>query len=185
MKPRTLNMQPIARAVLLLALMFWSVPAIAADRFHYQLYTDADHYGIVVFPQKYIFTELEDFIKTLGFKDVESGVAILRFGSVNRNGTYMMPESVQKKHNIDKFVILQILDDRQSIMVGIWEQEHGLTLPSSVFQMGDVRNKLPQTLDIFRKQSGKKPKTPILFQKQNYHSPEALEQSGKNIDQGD
>ena len=168
MNPHPHNRKPARKRFwslcLILGLLVMASPAQAADRFQYHLYTDVDHYGIVVFPKKYLFEDLDQLIKTMGFQDTESGGAVWRFGSVNRNGTYMMPESVQKKHNIEMFVILQILEDQASIMVGIWEQEFGLTLPSSVFQMEEVRKKLPQTLDIFRKKSGKTPKTPISDQ---------------------
>lgn len=154
-----------ASILLILGVLILTTPVWAKDKFHYQMYTDIDNHGVVVFPKGYIFEDLDHFIKSLGFKDTESGVAVFRFGSVNRNATYMMPEETQKKYNVQKFVILQVLEDRASIMVGIWEQEHGLTLPSAVFRMDDVRNKLPQTLDIFRKQAGKKPKTPISYRR--------------------
>ena len=124
---------------------------------HYRLYQNHERYGIVIWPREHIYPELENFVKSLDFKAVDEGTARMRFHELNRNGTYMMPESVQKKHEIQRFIILQILDDRMSIMVGIWEQEFGLTLPQKVYDLEAVKQNIPKTLDMFRELSGKKP----------------------------
>lgn len=123
----------------------------------YRLYQNPEKYGIVIWPRQNIYPELEDFVTSLGFKVVDEGLGKMRFDDVNRNGTYMMPESVQKEHEIERFIILQILDDRLSIMVGIWEQEFGLTLPQKVYGLDEVKKNIPETLEMFRELSGKKP----------------------------
>ena len=63
-----------------------------------------------------------------------------------------MPREVQKKHGLEKFIILQILNDGVGIMVGIYEQEFGLTLPTKVFIVQELKDNISKTLDIFRKQ---------------------------------
>ena len=59
---------------------------------------------------------------------------------------------MQKKHRLEKFIILQILNDGVGIMVGIYEQEFGLTLPTKVFIVQELKDNISKTLDIFRKQ---------------------------------
>jgi hypothetical protein len=136
--------------LLVLALPF-TVEA-AAPKYFYQLYTHPESFGVVVFPKKSIFPELEETIQSLGFKKAESGEAVMRSGSKNENFTYMMPKEVQKKHRMEKFIILQILNDGVGIMVGINEQEFGLTLPTKVFVVQELKDNISKTLDIFRKQ---------------------------------
>ena len=126
--------------------------AFAASPYQYQLYKNSENLGIVIFPKKLIYPELDDFIVSLNFKHVESGEAAMRYGNKKENSTYMMPAEVQEKHKIEMFVVLQVLMDKQSIMVAIYDEEFGLTLPSRVFQLEDVKKNLPKTLDVFRKQ---------------------------------
>ncbi len=126
----------------------------AASPYQYQLYKNSENLGIVIFPKKYIYPELDNFVLSLKFKNVESGEAAMRFGNKKENTTYMMPAEVQEKHKIEKFVVLQVLNDKQSIMIGVYDEEFGLTLPSRVFQLEDVMENLPKTLDVFRQQLG-------------------------------
>jgi len=135
--------------VLILALPF---SAEAGSKYYYQLYTQPENFGLVIFPKESIFPELEETIQSLNFKKVESGEAIMRSGVKKENFTYMMPLEVQKKHNLEKFIILQILSDGVGIMVGIYEQEFGLTLPTKVFVIEELKDNMVQTLEVFRKQ---------------------------------
>ena len=50
----------------------------------------------------------------------------MRHGTKNENATYMMPLEVQKKHSIEKFIVIQVLDS-MSMLVGIYDPEWGLT----------------------------------------------------------
>jgi len=136
--------------MMVLALPF-SVEA-AASKFMYQLYTHPESFGLVIFPKERIFTELEEVTQSLGFTKAESGEAVMRSGNKNENFTYMMPEDVQKKHRLEKFIILQIMNDGVGVMVGIYEQEFGLTLPTKVFIVQELKDNISKTLDIFRKQ---------------------------------
>lgn len=124
----------------------------AGPKYLYQLYGNPENFGLVVFPKKSIFPELEQTIQSLGFKKIESGEAVMRSGSKNENFTYMMPKDAQKKHKLEKFIILQILADGVGIMVGIYEQEFGLTLPTKVFVVQELKENISKTLGIFRKQ---------------------------------
>lgn len=134
---------------MLLALPF---TAEAGSKYYYQLYNNSENFGLVIFPKESIFPELQQTIQTLGFKKIESGEAVMRSGSKKKNFTYMMPKEVQKKHRLEKFIILQILTDGVGIMVGIYEQEFGLTLPTKVFVVEELKDNISKTLDIFRKQ---------------------------------
>lgn len=135
--------------VLVLALPF---NAEAGSKYFYQLYLQPENFGLVVFPKKMIFPELEETVQSLGFKKAESGEAVMRSGSKKDNFTYMMPEAVQKKHRLEKFIILQILTDGVGIMVGIYEQEFGLTLPTKVFIVDELKDNISKTLEIFHRQ---------------------------------
>ncbi len=135
--------------ILVFALPF---SAEAGSKYFYQLYTNPENFGLVVFPKESIFPELEETIQTLGFKKIESGEAVMRSGNKKDNFTYMMPKEVQTKHRLEKFIILQILTDGVGIMVGVYEQEFGLTLPTKVFIVHELKDNISKTLDIFRKQ---------------------------------
>ena len=124
----------------------------AAPKYFYQLYTNPENFGVVVFPKASLFPELEEAVQSLGFKQAETGEAVMRSGNKNENFTYMMPKDVQKKHRLEKFIILQILNDGVGVMVGIYEQEFGLTLPTKVFIVQELKDNISKTLNIFRKQ---------------------------------
>ncbi len=124
----------------------------AGSGYDYQLYSNPENFGVVVFPKKMIFPELEEAVLSLGFKKAQSGKAVMRSGSLKENYTYMMPKDVQKKHRLEKFIILQILTDGVGIMVGIYEQQFGLTLPTKVFIVEELNDNISKTLDIFRRQ---------------------------------
>ncbi len=136
--------------VMVLALPFTS--AEAGSKYFYQLYTNPENFGLVIFPRELIFPELEETIRSLDFKKIESGEAVMRSGNKKENFTYMMPADVQKKHRLEKFIILQILTDGVGIMVGIYDQEFGLTLPTKVFIVQELKGNISKTLDVFRKQ---------------------------------
>jgi hypothetical protein len=61
----------------------------------------------------------------------------------------MMPLEVQKKHSIEKFIVIQVLDS-MSMLVGIYDPEWGLTLPSAIVEMETIKQNIPKTLNIFR-----------------------------------
>jgi hypothetical protein len=128
---------------------FFSFSPQAWAGYDYQLYKNHEDYGIVIFPKKYIYKELADFIVSVSFESVESGKAVMRRGSKNENETLMMPLAVQKKHSIKKFIVIQVLS-KDSMLVGIYDPEWGLTLPSSPHSIEAMRKNIPKTLNIFR-----------------------------------
>lgn len=136
-------------ALIALALFLAPAQAQAKSNYDYQLYKNHENYGIVVFPKKYIFKELSDYISSLLFLEVESGKAVMRRGSKNENETLMMPLEVQKKHSIEKFIVIQVLSPRE-MLVGIYDPEWGLTLPSATFDMEVLKQNIPKTLNTFR-----------------------------------
>ena len=99
--------------------------------YNYQLYKNFENFGILIFPEDRIFTGLGKYIQKIGFNPVESGQAVMRFGLKNENQTLMMPESVQNKHSMDRFIILQIIAN-DNMVVGIFDPEWGLTLPGPI-----------------------------------------------------
>jgi hypothetical protein len=117
--------------------------------YDYQLYKNHEDFGIVVFPKKHIHKELGDYIASISFKAVESGKAVMRRGSKNENETLMMPLEVQKKHSIEKFIVIQVLG-LYEMLVGIYDPEWGLTLPSAPHGMESMKKNIPKTLNIFR-----------------------------------
>ena len=118
--------------------------------YNYQLYKNYENFGILVFPKDQIFVELEEYIQEIGFNPVESGQAVMRFGPNNENQTYLMPESVQIKHSMNRFIVLQVIA-HQNILVGISDPEWGLTLPSAIFRLNGIKQNIPKTLNMFRK----------------------------------
>jgi len=124
-------------------------PVLANSSYDYQLYKNHENYGIVVFPKSSIFNDLDDYFTYLSFEKKDSGKAVMRYGSKNENSTFMMPLNVQKKHLIKKFIIIQILNEK-SMLIGVYDPEWGLTLPSTMFQMDTVKKNIPKTLNIFR-----------------------------------
>lgn len=136
-------------AIFLLLLLCYHPPAHAGE-IQYKLFKNEESFGIVVFPVENIFAGLNDYIRSINFKEVETGVAVMRFGTTNRdNQTYMMPESTQKKHAIEKFIILQVLSDN-GVLVGIYDPTWGLTLPFATHDLDTVKKNIPKTLDLFR-----------------------------------
>ena len=122
---------------------------IQAWVYDYQLYNNHENFGIVVFPKKQIHKELGDYINSISFTAVESGKAVMRRGSKNENETLMMPMEVQKKHSIEKFIVIQILG-KYEMLAGIYDPEWGLTLPSSRHDLEAIKKNIPKTLNIFR-----------------------------------
>ena len=61
----------------------------------------------------------------------------------------MMPLEVQKKNSIEKFVVIQVLTARE-MLIGIYDPEWGLTLPSSSFDIKTLKQNIPKTLNAFR-----------------------------------
>ena len=125
------------------------VPVSTASGQEYQLYKNSENFGIVVFPKRHHFPELDQYFRSLVFESVSSGKAVMRFGSKGENETLMMPLQVQREHAIEKFIVIQILADHK-MLVGIFDPEWGLTLPSSTYLMDAVKQNIPKTLNIFR-----------------------------------
>ena len=141
-------MNKIQILLVVFASLLWGMvsPAWAYD---YQLYKNRENIGIVVFPKNFIYPDLEKYILSQAFDSTESGKAVMRSGSKGENETFMMPLETQKEHGITRFIVLQVLQDH-NLLVGIFEPEWGLTLPSSIFTLQDVKEKIPQTLNVFR-----------------------------------
>ncbi|MCH8156550.1 MAG: hypothetical protein IID18_02160 [Nitrospinae bacterium] len=124
--------------------------APVAAEFQYQLYKNPENFGILVFPKDSIFADLEEYVQSIGFDPVESGKAVMRSGSKGLNATYMMPEPVQEKHSIKRFIVLQVIAG-QNILVGVFDPDWGLTLPSAIYRLDEVKRNIPKTLNLFRK----------------------------------
>jgi hypothetical protein len=118
--------------------------------YNYQLYKNFENFGILIFPKDRIFTGLGDYLKEIGFNPVESGQAVMRFGLKNENQTMMMPESVQNKHSMDRFITLQVIAN-DNMVVGIFDPEWGLTLPGPIFNLNGIKENISKTLNLFRK----------------------------------
>ena len=136
-------------ALIALTLFLAPVQARAGSSYDYQLYKNNESYGIVVFPKKYIFKALGDYIASISFSEVESGKTVMRRGSRNENATLMMPLEVQKQHSIEKFIVIQVLGQYE-MLAGIYDPDWGLTLPSAVHGMVALKENIPKTLNIFR-----------------------------------
>lgn len=126
--------------------------ARAASPYQYDLYLNAEKFAIVVFPLP-VNADLREWMVSRGFKKEDSGDAVFRHGTKNENGTYMMPESIQKKHGIVKFIVIQILSP-VTYMVGVYDPEWGLTLPQAIFSLNELQENIPKTLEIFRGRDG-------------------------------
>ena len=124
-------------------------PALANSDYDYQLYKNQENYGIVVFPKSRIFKDLDSYFTFLSFETTNSGKAVMRYGSKNENSTYMMPLDIQKKYSIEKFIVIQIISEK-NMLVGVYDPEWGLTLPSTIFQMDTIKKNIPKTLNVFR-----------------------------------
>jgi hypothetical protein len=135
----------------LIALILFLVPmqATAGSSYDYQLYKNQENYGIVIFPKKFISKELRDHISSISFLKVESGKAVMRRGTKNENESLMMPIDVQKKHSIEKFIVIQVLTERE-MLAGVYDPQWGLTLPSSSFGLEAFKTNIDKTLNVFR-----------------------------------
>ena len=138
--------------------------ALADSGHEYKLFKNSENYGIVVFPKKLMFEDLENYLLSIPFKFAESGKAVMRHGSKNENATYMMPMEVQRSHSIEKFIVIQIIDP-MSMMVGVYDPEWGLTLPSAIVEMETIKQNIPKTLNIFRG---------VNRQRQTYYIPQKI-----------
>lgn len=91
----------------------------------------------------------------------------MRSGSKGENETFMMPLDVQKKHSIEKFMVIQVLAQFR-MMIGIFDPEWGLTLPSSIFGFEEMKKNIPKTLDVFR---GNNKRKAIQWQEKSKSTP--------------
>ena len=149
--------------ILALVFLFGAHSASPSFGYDYQLYKNSEDFGIVVFPKAKIFDELDQYLTSSIFEKVESGKAVMRYGSKGENESLMMPLDVQKKHGIEKFMVIQVLSQRE-MLIGIFDPEWGLTLPSTVFGMDGMRKNIPKTLDVFR---GDNPRKEIYWRDRN------------------
>ena len=138
--------------ILALFVWLWASPGFG---YEYQLYKNGENFGIVVFPKDKLSADLDQYIQSLLLEPVESGEAVMRSGSKGENETYMMPLGVQKKYSIEKFMVIQVLTQSR-MMIGVFDPEWGLTLPSSVFGMEDMKKNIPKTLNVFRGKNKRK-----------------------------
>ena len=129
--------------------MFSVSPCFAENDIEYQLHKNYENYGIVVFPKHISSPELDTYIKSIDFEPVESGKVVMRFGPKGENSTYMMPLEVQKKYDIKKFIVVQVLPDHR-LMIGIYDPEWGLTLVETKYLLKEIVDNIPKTLDVFR-----------------------------------
>ena len=133
-------------SILALFVWLWASPGFG---YEYQLYKNGENFGIVVFPKDKLSADLDEYIQSIPLEPVESGEAVMRSGSKGENETYMMPLGVQKKYSIEKFMVIQVLTQSR-MMIGIFDPEWGLTLPSSIFGFDEMKKNIPKTLDVFR-----------------------------------
>ena len=138
--------------ILLFTFLGFPFSALADSANEYKLYKNHENYGIVVFPKKLIFKDLENYLFSIPFESAESGKAVMRHGTKNENATYMMPLEAQKRHSIEKFIVIQVIDS-MSMLVGVYHPEWGLTLPSAIVEMETIKQNIPKTLNVFRGQN--------------------------------
>ena len=136
-------------AILFCLLLGLPSTVLAGSDYDYQLYKNHENFGIVVFPKENIFKDLDNYLKSIPFEVAKSGEAVMRHGSKEENATYMMPLEVQKKHSIEKFIVIQILGDN-SMLAGIYDPQWGLTLPSTMYQLEAIKENISKTLNVFR-----------------------------------
>ena len=141
-------MRPLI-AILFCFLLGLPSTVLAGSDYDYQLYRNHENFGIVVFPKENISNDLDNYLKSIPFEVAESGKAVMRHGSKDENATYMMPLAVQKKHSIEKFIVIQILGDN-SMLAGIYDPQWGLTLPSTMYQLEAIKENILKTLNVFR-----------------------------------
>jgi len=123
--------------------------------YDYQLYKNFENLGILIFPKDRIVKDLDQYIQQKGFNPVESGQAVMRFGLKNENQTFMMPKSVQEKHSMTRFIVLQVIAN-QNMVVGIYDPQFGLTLPGPIYDLDGIKKNIPKTLNLFRKHLNKR-----------------------------
>ena len=123
--------------------------------YDYQLYKNFEDLGILIFPKDRIFKELDEYVQQKGFNPIESGQAVMRFGLKNENQTLMMPKSVQEKHSMAQFILLQVIAN-QNMVVGIYDPQFGLTLPGPIYGLDGIKQNIPKTLNLFRKHLNKR-----------------------------
>ena len=97
-------MMRISLAAIIFAVASLTLTAPGAWAYDYQLYKNAEKFGIVVFPKAYLSSELDGYIHSIAFEPAESGKAVMRYGTKGENETLMMPEEVQARHGIEKFI---------------------------------------------------------------------------------
>jgi len=127
----------------------------AMNDIEYQLYKNSENFGIVVFPKNVLSPELDSYAKSIDFESVETGKAVKRRGTKGKDETYMMPQVVQEKYYIKKFIIIQVLP-KNELIIGIYDPEWGLTLPDIKFSLEEIKPNIPKTLEIFRGANQKK-----------------------------
>ena len=123
--------------------------------YDYQLYKNFENLGILIFPKDRIVKDLDQYVQQKGFNPVESGQAVMRFGLKNENQTFMMPKSVQEKHSMTRFIVLQVIAN-QNMVVGIYDPQFGLTLPGPIYDLDGIKKNIPKTLNQFRKHLNKR-----------------------------
>ena len=123
--------------------------------YDYQLYKNFENLGILIFPKDRITKDLDQYVQHKGFNPVESGQAVMRFGLKNENQTFMMPKSVQEKHSMIRFIVLQVIAN-QNMVVGIYDPQFGLTLPGPTYNLDGIKKNIPKTLKLFRKHLNKR-----------------------------
>ena len=155
-------------ATLFVFLSSFPFTALAGSGYEYKLFKNSENYGIVVFPKKLMFENLESYLLSIPFELAESGKAVMRHGSKNENATYMMPMEVQRKYSIEKFIVIQIIDP-MSMMVGVYDPEWGLTLPSAIVEMETIKQNIPRTLNVFRGPNRRR-QTYLKFRKKLNHA---------------
>jgi len=106
---------------------------------------------------------LKDHMSSISFLEVESGKTVMRRGTKNENESLMMPLEVQKKHLIEKFIVIQVLNEHE-MLVGIYDPQWGLTLPSSSFGLETFKANIEKTLNVFR---GDNPRRKIKLRLKN------------------
>ena len=136
-------------AILFCILLGLTSTVRAGSDYDYQLYKNHENYGIVVFPKESISKDLDNYLKSIPFEVAESGKAVMRNGSKEENATYMMPLDVQKKHSIEKFIVIQVLGEN-SMLAGIYDPQWGLTLPTTMYQLEAIKENILKTLNVFR-----------------------------------
>ena len=123
--------------------------------YDYQLYKNFENLGILIFPKDRIIKDLDQYVQQKGFNPIESGKAVMRFGLKNENQTFMMPKSVQEKHSMTRFIVLQVIAN-QNMVVGIYDPQFGLTLPGPIYDLDGIKKNIPKTLNQFRKHLNKR-----------------------------